>query len=212
MLKPLTVWITTNWKIPKEMEYQTTLTVSWETCMQIKQQQLEPNMKQQAGSKLGKEDVKAVHPAYLTFLQCTSCEMPGWVKHKLESRLSGEISPTSDTQVIQSNGRKPRETRELLDEGERGKRKSWLKLNIQKSKIMASGPITSWQTEGEKEEAVTDFIFLGSKITADSDCSHEMKRHLLLGKKAMMNLASVLKNRDITSVTRSVQSKLWFSQ
>ena len=91
-------------------------------------------------------------------------------------------------------------------------KKAGLKLNIQKTKIMASGPITSWQTEGEKEEAVTDFIFLGSKITADSDCSHEMKRHLLLGKKAMMNLESVLKNRDITSVTRSVQSKLWFSQ
>ena len=77
-------------------------------------------MEQQTGSKLGKEYVKAVHPAYLTFLQSTSCEMPGWIKHKLESRLLGEISTTSDMQVTPSNGRKPRETRELLDEGERG--------------------------------------------------------------------------------------------
>ena len=74
--------------------------------------------------------------------------------------------------------------------------KAGLKLNIQKTKIMTSSPITSWQTEGGKVETVTDFIFLGSKITADSDCSHEIKRHLLLGRKAMTNLDSVLKNRD----------------
>ena len=77
-----------------------------------------------------------------------------------------------------------------------------LKLNIQKTKIMACGPITSWQTEGEKVEAVTDFIFLGSNITADSDCSHEIKRCLLLGRKVMANLDSVLKNRDITLLTK----------
>ena len=73
-----------------------------------------------------------------------------------------------------------------------------LKLNIQKTKIMASGPITSWQIDGETMETVTDLIFLGSKITADGDCSHEIKRHLLLGRKAMTNLDSLLKNRDIT--------------
>ena len=73
-----------------------------------------------------------------------------------------------------------------------------LKLNIQKTKIMASGPITSWQTDGETMETVTDFIFLGSKITADGDCSHEIKRHLLLGKKAMTKIDNILKNRDIT--------------
>ena len=78
-----------------------------------------------------------------------------------------------------------------------------LKLNIQKTKIMASGPMTSWQTDGETVETVTDFIFLGSKITADGDCSHKIKRHLLLGKKAMINLDSVLKkNRDITLLTK----------
>ena len=76
-----------------------------------------------------------------------------------------------------------------------------LKLNIPKAKIMAHGSITSWQTEGEKVEAVTDFLFLGSKITADSDCSHEIKRCLLLGRKAMTNLDSILKSRDITLLT-----------
>ena len=77
-----------------------------------------------------------------------------------------------------------------------------LKLNIQKTKIMASGPITSWNIHGETVETVADFIFLGSKITADGDCSHEIKRHLLLGRKIMTNIDSVLKSRDITSPTK----------
>ena len=77
-----------------------------------------------------------------------------------------------------------------------------LKLNIQKTKIMASGPITSWQIKGEKVEAVTNFVFLGSKISVEGDCSHEIKRHLLLGRKAMTNLGSVLKRRDITLLTK----------
>ena len=76
--------------------------------------------------------------------------------------------------------------------------KAGLKLNIRKTKIMTSGPITSWQIDGETVETVRDFIFLGSKITADGNCSHEIKRHLLLGRKAMTNLDSVLKSRDIT--------------
>ena len=80
--------------------------------------------------------------------------------------------------------------------------KAGLKLSIQKSKIMASGPIISWQIEGEKVEAMTDFIFLGSKIIADGDCSHEIKRCLLLGRKTMTNLDSVLKSRDITLPTK----------
>ena len=78
-----------------------------------------------------------------------------------------------------------------------------LKLNIKKTKIMASRPITSWEIEREKVEVVTDFLFLGSKISADDDCSHEIRRHLLLGRKAMTNLDSVLKSRDITSKGRN---------
>ena len=77
-----------------------------------------------------------------------------------------------------------------------------LKLNIQKANIMPSGPISSWQIDGETMETVTDFIFWGSKITADGECSHEIKRHLLLGRKAMTNLDSVLKSRDITLPTK----------
>ena len=77
-----------------------------------------------------------------------------------------------------------------------------LELNIQKTKIIASSPITSWQIDGETVETVTDFIFLGSKITADGDCNHEVKRSLLLGRKAMANLDSILKNRDITLPTK----------
>ena len=87
-----------------------------------------------------------------------------------------------------------------------------LKLNIQKTTIMASSSITSQQIDGETVETVSDFIFWGSKITADGDCSHGIKRHLILGRKAMTNLDSILKSRDITLPTKSVQSKLWFFQ
>ena len=82
-----------------------------------------------------------------------------------------------------------------------------LKLNIQKTKIMASGPITSWQIDGETMETVRDFIFLGSKLTADGDCSHEIKRRLLLGRKVMTNLDSLLKSRDVTLPTKVSQVK-----
>ena len=92
--------------------------------------------------------------------------------------------------------------REPLEESEKESEKVSLKLNIQKTKIMASGPITSWEIDGETMETVTDFIFLGSKITADGDCSHEIKRHLILGRKAMINLDSILKSRDITLLTK----------
>ena len=103
MLKTLTVWIIINYeKFFKRWEYQTTLPASWEICMQVKKQQLELDMEQQTGSKLGKEYVKAVycHHAYLTYRQNTSREMLDWMKHKLESRLPGEISITSDMHMI----------------------------------------------------------------------------------------------------------------
>ena len=87
-----------------------------------------------------------------------------------------------------------------------------LKLNIQKTKIMASCPITSWEIDGERVETVSDFILGGSKITADGDCSHEIKRRLPLGRKVMTNLDSRLKSKDITLPTKSVWSRLWFFQ
>ena len=123
--------------------------------------------------------------------------MPGWRKHKLESRLLGEISITryvDDTTFMEEN---EEELKSLLMKVKDESEKVGLKLNIQKTKIMASSPITSWQIDREIVETVADLIFLGSKITADGDCSHEIKRHLHLGRKVMTNLDSI-KSRDIT--------------
>ena len=128
--------------------------------------------------------------------------MLGWIKHKLESRFPGEISVTSSACDTTLMAESEEQLKNLLIKVKEESEKAGLKLNIQKTKIMASGPISSWQIEGEKVEAVTDFIFLGSKITVDGDCSHEIKRCLLLGRKAMTNLDSVLKSRDITLPTK----------
>ena len=158
-------------------------------------------MEQQTSSKLRKEYVKAAycHPVYLTYMRSTSCEMPGWMKHKLESRLRGEISITSDMQMTPPLLQK---LKNLLMKVKEENGKFGLKLNIQKTKIMASGPITSWEIDGETVETQSDFIFLGSKITADGDCSHEIKRHLLLGRNIMANLDSIFKIRDISFSTK----------
>ena len=104
------------------------------------------------------------------------------------------------------------ELNRLLMRVKKESEKAGLKLNIHKTKIMASSPITSWQIDGETVETVTDFIFLGSKVTVDGDCSHEIKRHLLLGRKAMTNLDSILKSRDVTLPTKVCLVKLQFFQ
>ena len=127
--------------------------------------------------------------------------MPGWMKHKLESRLLGEIPITSDMPMIPLLWQEAKKKCLLMKVKEESE-KVGLKLNIQKTKIMASGPITSWQIVGETMETVTDFIFVGSKITADGDCSHEIKRHIPLGRKVMTNLDSILKSRDIILPTK----------
>ena len=115
------------------------------------------------------------------------------MNHKLESRCLGEISTTSDMQMIPEI---EEELKSLLMRVKEESEKTGLKFTIQKAKIMLSGPITSWQIEKEKMETMTDFIFLGSKITVDGDCSHEIKRCLLLGRKAMTNLVSELNQRE----------------
>ena len=128
--------------------------------------------------------------------------MLGWNKHKLESKLPGEISITSDKcRWHHPYGRKGKGLKSLLMKVKEESEKVGLKLNIQKTKIMASGPITTWQIDGKTMETVTDFIFLGSRITADGDCSHEIKRCLLFGKKAMIKLLNIFKSRDITLPT-----------
>ena len=105
-------------------------------------------------------------------------------------------------QMNHAYGRKQRGTKEPLDESERREWKSWLKTQHSKNEDHESSSITSWQIDGEKMETVTDFIFLGSKITASRDCSHEIKRCLLLGRKVMTNLDSILKSRTITLPTK----------
>ena len=104
------------------------------------------------------------------------------------------------------------ELKSLLMKVKEESEKRGLKLNIQKSKIMASGPITSWQIDEETVETLRDFILGGSKIIEDGNCSHEIKKHLLLGRQALTNLDSVLKSRDVICQQRSVQPKLWFFQ
>ena len=112
-------------------------------------------------------------------------KMPGWMNHKLESRLPGEISITSDADDISLVAESKEELKSLLMKVKVESENSGLKLNFQKVKNMAPGPITSWKIDVETMETATDFIFVGSKITADSGCSHEIKRCLLLGRKAI---------------------------
>ena len=128
--------------------------------------------------------------------------MLGCRKHKLESRLPGEISITqicNDTTLMAES---EEELKSLLMKVKEESEKVGLNLNIKKTKIMASSPITSWKIDGETAETVADFTFLGSKITADGDCSHEIKRCLLLGRKVMTNLDNILKSRDIILTTQ----------
>ena len=144
-------------------------------------------------------------PAYLTYMQSTSQEALGW-------RKNWNQDCQEKPQICRWNhphGRKWRRKseEELMNPLMNMKQESeniGLKLNIQITKIMASIPITSWQIDGETVETVSDFIFLGSKISADADCSHEIKRCLLLGRKVMTNLDSILKSRDITLPTSSI--------
>ena len=125
--------------------------------------------------------------------------MLGWMKHKLKSRNINDLRYADDTTFMAES---EEELKSLLMKVKEESKKVGLKLNVQKTKIMASGPITSWEIDGEIVETVSDFIFGGSKITADGDCSNEIKRHLLLGKKVMTNLDSILKSRDITLPTK----------
>ena len=118
---------------------------------------------------------------------------------KIAGRHINNLRYADDTTLMAES---EEELKSLLMKVKEESEKVGLKLNIQKMKIMASGPITSWQIDGETVETVSDFVFLDSKITADGECSHEIKRHLLLGRKAMTNLDSILKSRDITLSTK----------
>ena len=173
--------------------------------MQVRKQQLELDMEQQTGSKPGKEYVKAVycHPAYLTLYAEYIMRNAGLDEAqagiKTATRNINNLRYTDDTTLMAES---EEELKSLLVKVKEESEKVSLKFNIQETKIMASGPITSWQIDGETMETMRDFIFGGSKITADGDCSHEIKRRLLLGKKAMTNLDSIVKIRAITLPTK----------
>ena len=125
-----------------------------------------------------------------------------WRNHKLELRLPRELSIISNIQMTSPLWQKVNQNQRASSWRWKRKVKKLLAFNIQKTNIMASSPITSWQIDGETMKTVTDFIFLGSKITVNGDCSHEIKRCLLLGRKTMTDLDSILKSRDITLPTK----------
>ena len=142
--------------------------------------------------------------------------MPDQIKHKIQARLKAikiarrninNLRYADDTSLTAES---KEELKSLLMKVKGKREKAGLKFNNQKTKIMASNPITSWQIDGETVKIVTEFIFLGSKITADGDCSYEMKRRLLLERIAMTNVDRILKSRDITLLIKAHMSKLWF--
>ena len=174
--------------------------------MQIKKQQIQPDMEQQTGSKLGKEYIKA-QGCILLLCLFNLYEYITWnarleeapAEIKIVRRNISNVRYADDTTLMAES---KEELTSLLMKVKEESEKAGLKLNIQKTKIMASRCLTSRQIDGETMETVTDTIFLGSKITAGSDCSHEIKRHLLFVKKATTNLDSILTNRDITLPTK----------
>ena len=167
--------------------------------MQVKKQQLEPDMEQRTGSKLGKEYIKVLSPCsfnlYAEYIMRNVGLEEAQTGIKIAGRNINNLRYADDTTVMAES---EEELKSLLMKVKEESEKIGLKLNIQKTKIMASSPITSWQIDGETMETVTDFILGGSKITVDGDCSHEIKICPLLGRKALTNLDSILKSRDIT--------------
>ena len=166
-------------------------------------------MEQRTSSKLGKDYVKAVycHSAYLTYMQSTSCETrldEAQAGIKIAGRNINNLRYTDDP-TLKSESEE--ELKSLMIKVKEKCEKVSLKLNIQKTKIISSGPITSWQIDGETMETVADFIFLGSKITADGDCSYEIKRCLLLGRKVMTNLDSNIKEQRHYFANKSPSSQ-----
>ena len=200
MPKPLTVWITISWeKFWKKWEYQTTWPASWEICIQVRKQQLELDMEQQTvpnrKRRTSRLYIVTLHNFYAEYIMKNAGLEEAQAGIKIAGRNVNNLRYADDTTLMAESEELKRLLMKVKEESE----KVCLKLNIQKTKITASGPITSWQIDGE---TVSDFIFWDSKITADGDCSHEIKRCLLLGRKVMTNLDSILKSRDMTLSTK----------
>ena len=147
------------------------------------------------------------YPAYAEYIMRNARLGEAQAGIKIAGRNINNLRYTDDTTLMAEN---KKELKSLLIKVKEESKNVGLKLNIQKTKIVASSPIASWQIDGETMETVTDFLFLGSKITVCGDCSHEIKRSLLLGRKVMTNLDSIFKSRDIPCQQRSVLSRLWF--
>ena len=198
------LYITTNCrKFLKGWEYQTTLPASWDTCMQVRKQQLEPGMKNRLVPNWERSMSSCILSPWLFNLYA---EYITWnagldetqVGIKIAERNMNDLRYADDTILMAES---EEVLRSFLMKVKEKSEKVGLKGNIQKVKIIVPSPITSWQIDGEIMKTVTDFIFLGSKITVDGDRSHEIERRLLLGRKAMTNLDSILKNRDIILLT-----------
>ena len=181
--------------------------------MQVRKQQLELDMEQQAGSNRKRSICQGcillpcLFNLYAEYIMRNTGLEEAQAGIKIARRNINNVRYADDTTLMDES---EDELKSLLMEVKEESGKVGLKLNIQITKIMASGPVTSWQVDGVTLEKVVDFIFGDSKITADGDCSHEIKRHLLLGKKVTTTLDSILKSRDITCQQRSIWSRLWF--
>ena len=210
MLKPLTVWITTNWKILQEMGIPDHLTCLLRNLYGGQEATVRTRSETMDWFQFGKEVHQGcilspclfnLYAEYIVQNAGLESRLRGWnqAEIKIAGRSINNLRYADDTTLM---AERREELKSLLMKVKEESEKGGLKLNIQKMKIMASGPITSWQIDAETMETVTDFIFLGSKITVDGDCSHEIKKRLLLGRKAMTKLDSILKSKDITLPTK----------
>ena len=206
MLKPLTVRITRNWKTLKQMGIPDHLTCLLRNLYLSQEATVRTRhgtewFKIGTGVRQGCILSSCLFNVYAEYIVQNAGLDESQARIKIDRRNINNLRYADDTTLMAES---EEELKSLLMSVKEESEKAGLKLNIQKTKIIASSPITSWQIEGEKVEAVTDFIFLGSRITVDSNCSYEIKRYLLLGKKAMTDKDSVLKSRDITLLTAIV--------
>ena len=198
MPKPLTVWITINWKILKEMRIPDHLTCLLRN-LYAGQEATVRTAHETDLSQIGKGVHKGcilspcLFNLYAEYIMRNAGLEEAQAGIKIARRNMNNLRYADDTSLMAES---EEELKSLLMKVKEESEKAGLKLNIQKTEIMASGAITLWQIDGETVETVADFIFLGSKITVDGDCSHEIKRHLLLARKVMTNLDSILKSRD----------------
>ena len=216
MPKPLTVWITIDWKILKEMGIPDHLICLLRNLYAGQQATVRTGHGTTDWFQIGKgvrQDYilsPCLFNVYAEYIMRNTGLKEAQAGIKIARRNINNLIYADDTTLMAES---EEELKSLLMKVKEESEKVGLKLNIQKTKIMASGPITSWQIDGETVETVADFIFGGYKITADGDCSHEIKRRLLLGRKVMTNLDSIFKSRDITLPTKvRLVSRLWFFQ